>query len=65
MIEDIETFYLFGFIHNPDTPSEILNRLANNESYLIRQGVAEHPNTKLATIRKLKADNNIFVREKE
>ena len=55
---------LLGLIYNPDTPPETLDRLATNESYSIRQGVAEHPRTKLETLNQLKTDNNINVREK-
>ena len=64
IIYDSEPSFILGLIHNINTPSEIIEELAENANYLIRKGVVEHSKVTVEILDKLKDDRNINVREK-
>lgn len=64
IINNSEHSFLLGLTNNINSPPEILEILATDENYLVRQNVANHPKATLDTLNKLKTDENINVREK-
>ena len=55
-LEDLAT------AENPNTPAEILTKLATSESVSIRERVAKHPNSNTSILAKLAKDRNTDVR---
>jgi hypothetical protein len=47
---------------NPNTPSEILERLANDNNWCVRSGVVRNPNTPPETLERMANDEDSCVR---
>jgi 3-methyladenine DNA glycosylase AlkC len=47
---------------NPNTPPEVLEKLANDVDYWVRYGVAENPNTPPKVLEQLATDEDYIIR---
>ena len=48
--------------HDPNSPPEVLEKLANDRDWRVRQEVANNPNTPPEVLEMLASDGNIWVR---